>query len=70
MKSCSIVSRFIANNWNPNEYIAVHVDGLDREDVGDYAKIGKLFKSKQEAEKVLGLPKNTLIDLYTAGKDN
>ena len=70
LKSSEIIANFINDYWPSGEYIAVHVNGNDLENVGEYSKVGKLFKSKSDAENVLGLNKGTLNALYSRQKDN
>lgn len=58
----------LKTNWNNKQFTAAHVDGDDINDIPDTAKIiASMFKSKVNAEQVLGLDKGTLNGLYSGG---
>ena len=64
------IVEFINSIWPSSDYVAVHVNGNDLEPVGEYGKIGSIFRSKEDAAKILGLDKAALANLYSQGKDN
>lgn len=61
----------IAEQWSPEDWVAVHVNGRDIEPLNPmHSIIGAIFKSKDAAEEALHLEPGTLANLYRAHKDN